>query len=100
MHEALKLAEKAKKEEAREAAAAAKALLKEERQVGALPPLRRCRATADVTHACALSSAALCLPQTHDTRRAHTDARHQAKREERKETGKACEHGVWRCKIW
>jgi hypothetical protein len=35
----------------------------------------------------------------HDTRRAHTDARHQAKKEEKKESGATCEHGVWKCRI-
>ncbi|PSC67975.1 phospholipase [Micractinium conductrix] len=35
----------------------------------------------------------------HDTKRAHADARHQAKRDEHKSTGGTCEHGVWRCKI-
>ena len=35
----------------------------------------------------------------HDTRRAHTDARHQAKKEEKKDSGATCEHGVWKCRI-
>jgi len=35
----------------------------------------------------------------HDTKRAHADARHLAKREEHKQTGQMCEHGVWRCRI-
>ncbi|KAI3430286.1 hypothetical protein D9Q98_004882 [Chlorella vulgaris] len=35
----------------------------------------------------------------HDTKRAHTDMRHQKHRAEHKETGQMCEHGVWRCKI-
>ncbi|PRW20489.1 hypothetical protein C2E21_8955 [Chlorella sorokiniana] len=36
---------------------------------------------------------------THDTKRAHADERHLRKREEHKETGQMCEHGVWRCRI-
>lgn len=68
VHDALKQAQREKKEEAKKAAEAAKQLLKEERML-------------------------------HDTKRAHADARRQQHREEHKQTGQMCEHGVWRCKI-
>ncbi|GAB4815274.1 hypothetical protein N2152v2_002320 [Parachlorella kessleri] len=36
---------------------------------------------------------------THDSKRAAKDRREAAKKEEYKETGQMCEHGVWRCKL-
>ncbi|KAL4424716.1 hypothetical protein ABPG77_000059 [Micractinium sp. CCAP 211/92] len=35
----------------------------------------------------------------HDTKRAHSDARHLARREEHKSTVQVCDHGVVRCRI-
>jgi len=35
----------------------------------------------------------------HDTKRSHKEKRVQDRREERRNNGVACEHGVWKCKI-